>query len=247
MANYTFYAEIPEVGGKTRPKTAIYFPPAYGEGKVLNLLIYLHGTGAKPIDVYLNDARFPLREKVKGSGKNVVFVAPTLTDTQKTSDSGKFEEDPDWYIEKVRSAIKDQEGDVAEVNGIILACHSGGGRTTLQIVKNLVKYKPKLKEVWGFDCLYMPPGHDPSPWDWRNEKTKKATRPPETEVESQWAQNMPLAFVYYWGTVMRSQNLEKLVKDNPSIPITVTRSGADSHDHVPRTHLMDRLNNTKWL
>jgi hypothetical protein len=246
MANYTFFIDIPEVGGQDRPKTAIYFPPAYGEGKVFNMLLYLHGMDAKPIDEYLQQAVHALREKVTESGKNVVFVAPSMADRQgKKCDAGKLETDPDWYIDKVREAIKKQEGSVAALNGLIIACHSGGGRPIINVVKNLDKYKPRFKEAWGFDCLYGPKGDPGVPWNGKDAKT----RPPATSQEMIWANTMNKSFVYYFDgePTIRARNLELLAKENPSFDVVVTHSNAVSHDAVPKTHLTSRLKGTGWL
>src|SRR5437868_2878152 len=51
---------------------------------------------------------------------------------------------------------EDTESASVDINNLYIGCHSGGGTAMKSIVKgdSLGSYKSKLKQCWGFDCVY---------------------------------------------------------------------------------------------
>src|SRR5262249_58347046 len=72
----------------------------------------------------------------------------------------------DWYLDKVIEGIvahaPDKVGQSASppVSNLFLACHSGGGEPMRKLAWSAgpfaVKHGKKIRECWGFDCLYHP-------------------------------------------------------------------------------------------
>jgi hypothetical protein len=131
-----------------------------------------------------------LRESVFGSKKDIVLIAPWLghkylgggslglgdlgsgkacgeylQDVLKqiaayqsksggatTSDSNKSSDDAD----------KGKSGGLS-IKNLILACHSGGGELMREATGHLGDLESKLKECWGFDCMYSS-GHTYGVW-----------------------------------------------------------------------------------
>jgi hypothetical protein len=46
-----------------------------------------------------------------------------------------------------------------KLGNLYLACHSGGGTGMLDVLASLGSLKDKLKECWGFDCIYSADGY----------------------------------------------------------------------------------------
>ena len=110
----------------------------------------------------------------------------------------------------------------------------------LQIVTKLTKYRSNLKETWGFDCLY---GADtPKKYDNSTSQKRATTLPNASSVEWLWVHKMPNLYLYYQGsTAIRSENLKLLAAEYPWCNAVVEKSSAASHDVVPRTHLLQRI------
>jgi hypothetical protein len=160
--------------------TAIYVPQKFQPIAETDLIIYLHGYldgipdfikpgGGKvyipPIKYYLNyvkppDKRyFNFREIINRSGKNVIFVAPTLGGK---SQSGNLVKNFDNYVDQVIWAINEHIFKARKIKGklnlrnLILTAHSGGGSPMLKIAQQKTsKYVPLIKSYWGFDSWYQ--------------------------------------------------------------------------------------------
>jgi hypothetical protein len=111
----------------------------------------------------------------------------------------------------------------------------------------------KLRECWGFDCLYHPSNNP-----FKKEEPTDNTSDTE-ENWFYWAQLNPQAklFVYYTdqgGTKTRSENLGRFVKNDPRFNINlgfgninrgnaiVSKSDAPAHNDVPKRYLKERIN-----
>ena len=150
--------------------TAVYLPPKYMETKkkVLNVVLWLHGFYVKNHKfLFFNDAA-RVREQVLRSGKDVVLVAPFLGDEEvdkegnfygdysvKDLGGGKWgERYLDGVLEALAKSQKPPFPPAFDVKNLVIACHSGGGAGMRKLVGTLGKYRSKLQECWGFDCLY---------------------------------------------------------------------------------------------
>jgi len=166
--------------------TAIYVPQNFKPAAETDLIIYLHGYldgipdfikpgGGKvyipPIQYYLNYVKppntkyFNFREIINRSGKNVVFVAPTLGGK---SQSGNLVKNFDNYVDQVIWAINEHIFKARKIPGklnlgnLILTAHSGGGSPMLKIAQQAAsKYVALVKSYWGFDSWYQ----GSAPWD----------------------------------------------------------------------------------
>jgi hypothetical protein len=148
--------------------TGIYLPNSFRPDLDIEVVLYLHGhKGTYPgnavlIDGYWDGTRFPffaLREEVEASGRNVVFVAPSLGPISQAGAlirAGGF----DTYIEHVLAALNEHYlfprygRRIQDVRSIILVAHSGGGSPMLRMATGTDRYAAKIKECWCFDSMY---------------------------------------------------------------------------------------------
>ena len=154
------------------------------EQGVVNVLLYLHGWYVSGIEQLFSTDRAAIRQQVLASGKNVVLVAPYLGNGHKGAGAtfSTSELKGHWgemFLNQVLGALAPMMGPekykpaafesnlslsgLARVGKIdaglrlgslIIACHSGGGTGMRHLVGSLGRYKSKLAECWGFDCLY---------------------------------------------------------------------------------------------
>lgn len=158
----TLYVKIP-LGGGTGEMTGIFFSQTYKSALPLNIVLYLRGNtnaiGIPTIDKFFKLPQFLLREEVNRSGKNIIFVAPTLGGS---CQAGSLNTNPDSYLDKVienfklddvTNHFKSKNLGEKQIHSLILAAHSSGGNVMFRVMRNLQRYKDKIKEIWGFDCL----------------------------------------------------------------------------------------------
>lgn len=165
----TLYVKIP-LGNNIPDKTGIFIPQTFDNKKPFDLVVYLHGNKSwypgkgKDIQQYWDGSKHPffaLREEVNLSSRNVVFVAPSLgDDPQSETGHGSLVRKFDEYIDNVLAAFnshylnKGIENPV-QLNSIVLAAHSAGGRPMRLIVNSQTsRYATQINECWGFDSLY---------------------------------------------------------------------------------------------
>lgn len=232
--------------GSERPaavQTGIFIPYYYQARPEVDLIIYLHGhkiasgiTNSQTISQYWIPPRpFLLREALNDSGKNAVLVAPSLgpySEAGKLTEPGGF----DLYIDTVLQILAEtgpNRGTFVRpaVGNIVLACHSGGGKVMRRLVQMTHRYSSKIRECWGFDCLYD--SCDAAVW-------------------RQWGLGNPSLklFIYYLGsTSVNSRDLEG--KGKPAIPppanVTVEPSSTPNHGKVPTTYLPALLQRATFL
>lgn len=224
--------------------TAVFSPNGYTAGAEVNVLLYLHGNhnddprskspykASMTIENYLTLPHFAaLLDAVTASGKNLLFVAPSLGpaaegDTLRASGI-------DWYLGEVfkgshASGVHKGQAAPPKLRNLALACHSGGGRLMLALATAMLTTPPPsaagaLRECWGFDCLY----------DQLNvidiESINPKTRakwtladfaPGGCEQEwRMWARTTaPLVYMHWFERRTRNKNLDKLVKWSPAAP-----------------------------
>ncbi len=233
----TFYLDIPL--GDERPAramTGVFCPAGFRATPTVDVILYLHGhhtssgRGARAVPTRTirdywtttSNPEWPLREGINRAARNVVLVAPTLSPTSKAGwliNPGGL----DAYLGQVFQALVAYgpfRGQSAPVLGnLILACHSGGGYAMRQLAIGSDAAAARVRECWGFDCLY---------------------NTGDERLWAAWARGRPgnRLFVYYLGsTATRSANLRAMRVAN----ISVARSTARSHDLVPIEHWGTRL------
>jgi hypothetical protein len=228
----TLYINIP-LGGESpaKPMTGIFIPSGYRLQNSIDLILYLRGhhkeAPRQTIQEYWNHRRgshWAFREGVNKSGKNVILVAPTLGPA---SQSGRLLKPNglDNYLDQVVAALKaygPYSNQSPNIGNIILACHSGGGYPMRQLASKTQRYTSRIRECWGFDCLY---------------------NTGDEQIWTKWAQQRPDAklYIHYGngGTARRSENLRKMAQNLSNIEVQgSTRLG---HNHVPITHWLNRI------
>lgn len=160
--------------GGLRP-TGVFAPSSefLGRRQELTVLLWFHGH-------YVRDARFlffeeetKLLQALLDAKKNVLLVAPWLgwyqSDTQSNYNArvlggGKTTETYldqvldalyDWYLSGLIDIDLDTRPPARfQIADLYLAGHSGGGGGITSAVAALGGYKDKLRQIWGFDCLY---------------------------------------------------------------------------------------------
>jgi hypothetical protein len=171
-------------------------------------------------------AHFALREALNETGKNVLLIAPTLgprSEAGRLVAAGGF----DQYLSDVFSGLAAQNHlpRGASPANLVLACHSGGGLPMRRIALGLDAQAQRIRECWGFDCLYNT--GDPESWA-RWARSKSGVR----------------LFVYYLGSTEKfSTQLRSMRVPN----VTVERSTARGHNFVPLAHLKERVRQALFL
>jgi hypothetical protein len=250
----TLYFDIdlgPAAAGAER-KTAVFFPVGYVPRATPDVLVYLFGFGAPPIDAYLADPRFPLREETNAAGEaktsNLIMIAPTLGQRAEAGDL--VDKGLCWFLGEVLSSLV--AGAPALVAGsagpsfgkVYVAAHSGGGARARALA---MKGEP-VDEYWLFDALYAP-----SPWGPTDKTDPANVRPlghPDA-VEEEWLdvlQKQPVKLYCYYATgepTQRSKNLEAFVTSAAGAlqgQAVFVHSSSSTHDGVPQAHWKDRVN-----
>jgi extensin-like protein len=239
----TFYEPI-VLGGEAnaKPQTGIFIPAGFRPRQQVDLILYFHGMKAPSgfptsatIAKLWSRQPFLLREAVNDSGKNVILVAPTLGPASQAGrllSPGGF----DWYVDQVmqallRRGVFQPPNQQPQVGNIILSCHSAGGRVMRPLAIRTHRYSGKLRECWGFDCLY---------------------HPCDAEIWRQWAiGHTNVALYVYWlgSTAVQSRDLQGA--GSPPVPppanVKVQHSSAPDHNHVPLAHLKERIQQAAFL
>jgi hypothetical protein len=240
----TLYVEIPlgayQFEGKNKtipPITGIFLPERFRPDAQVDILLYLHGHHSEAlfsnIREYWNQQRhpqWPFRESLNSSSKNVVLVAPSLG----------IRSNPGWlsekgglgnYLDRVLAALRaygpyNTAGSAPTLGNLILACHSGGGIYMRLIATSGARYTDRIRECWGFDCLYNT--GDETIW-------------------AQWARSRPNSrlFIHYGsgGTATRSELLRRQGVPN----VFVEGSTSLPHNNVPIKHWANRLRAATFL
>jgi hypothetical protein len=170
-------------GGDCVRPTIIYLPKKTVKPP-LNVILRLHGFFVYDFrknifgpDTAPSPGNNKLRESVDNTGKDVVLIAPWCDYQDYTSglltlgDLTKVQGGVQAYLDKILGLIAQQPGvsstsldTKSSVDKFALACHSGGGRLLREITGVLgPDLGPKLKECWGFDCMYES-GHEYACW-----------------------------------------------------------------------------------
>jgi hypothetical protein len=163
--------------GDCMKPTAVYARPrAEGDAKPLNVVLWLHGYYVlNKVTLFTKD-KSKVREQVRDSGKDVVLIAPHLgykDCTQWNEDGtcgnwiGTFGVDDlgkgsgcGAYLDRVLKALSKKwnpsksDPPTLDIKSLVIACHSAGGSAMRSVVGALGRHRSKLKECWGFDCLY---------------------------------------------------------------------------------------------
>jgi 3D (Asp-Asp-Asp) domain-containing protein/D-alanyl-D-alanine dipeptidase len=226
----------------SQPKTGIFIPENYISQAKVDLILYLHGhTCSKPgpnasISEYWDGSKysiFALREAINDSKKNVILVAPTLGVKSKAGNL-VLDNGLDNYVDKVLEALKiygPYQGQSVSLGNLIIAAHSGGGKTMQELALSSNSYATKIVECWGLDSQYQ----DASPW-------------------IEWARKNPQSKYYsYYCDVRPTANWEKLLKppkrNKKPIPqnIAPIESTIRNHFKLIKYYMRERLLGTQFL
>ena len=180
--DHTLYSESTEKGTDCTKRapgynpTAVYIPAKHNAKAVdLNVILWMHGfyvTDHKNIFSPAKDMDPMLRESVskacEDSGKDVVLIAPYLGHRWMVpGKDGKYHATGDDlglkigvqpYLDDILDQIANElyPGSKLSLKNLIIAGHSAGGGLMQDATKTMdQKYLEKLKECWGFDCMYQ--------------------------------------------------------------------------------------------
>ncbi|AGA28829.1 hypothetical protein [Singulisphaera acidiphila] len=171
--------------GWIRP-TGVFVPDAgfTDSHEVVTVLLWFHGHFVKNVPYLFYKEATKILQAVTESKKDVILVAPELGWFQDKSNTtynasalggGKKTE---LYLDQVLGALSDWyvrtfiAGEIDEMGGpppkfqianLYIAGHSGGGNGIISSVAALGGYKDRLRQCWGFDCLY---GDGQSWYEW---------------------------------------------------------------------------------
>jgi hypothetical protein len=234
--------------------TGVYLPPKHVSTKnALDVVLWLHGWYVKDHKQLFHSDEARLREQVLNSSKDAVLIAPFLGQKFKREDTGydltdlKRAKWGEHYLNEMLTALARFQNPsfppVLDVKTLTIACHSGGGVGMRYLVGTLGKYQPKLKECWGFDCLY---GADASPDDatfWYQWMSGKEAR--------------PLHIVYGPSTLPQSVKLDLMGRgkatllgnkaDAPGHKINDLHVSIGHYEAFPFAGQMVKVNNTDAL
>ena len=260
-----FYLDNIDLDNGAKTLTAVCVPNGYTGGPKINIILFLHGTGQTSAQDYLTQKDHDLRDKLDNSPvKNLVLIVPTLTSDARGGKLGGDDADTvpsgalKWYLPLVSSELQKKSpspaitdfGIAGNVDKIILAAHSGGGKVMLALSRTKGKgdYVDKIVECWGFDCLYghpagalstptAAPDVKASQEQWTNWETKQ-----KAHREMLWADSLASSGVDFYlycatgpkggGTVTRSTNLDKLAKRRNLANVHITFDGSATHEGI---------------
>jgi len=196
-------------GSNCIKRTGVYLPEKHVDTKnALDVVLWLHGwyvTSHKQL-FHSDEAR--VRQQVVSSSKDVVLVAPFLGKKLGKNDLHADYDVSDlntakWgelYLNEVLKALARFQNPSSppnlDIKSLVIACHSGGGEGMRYLVGTLGKYQGKLKECWGFDCLY---------------RTNTTPVPDDATFWYQWMSGKdarPLYIVYGPSTLPQSVKLD---------------------------------------
>lgn len=241
----TFYFTIDLHNGlpTSKSKTAVYLPDSMQAGLDVTLILYLQGytQGLSPIDVFLKDPDFKLREQIHASSKGAfIFVAPTLlgvlsSQGYKSAMPGDLVKEPGNYLRQVMNGLFEHGpfGSVPRVSQIILAAHSAGGQWLLPIASHPA-VQDLIREVWCFDCLYY--GGDWISWIKGRKQLKRF-----------WAYSMG------GGTLSNTRAIRDQARAASLTNVEATATGAwqgivpDHHDRVPKAFFTKLVDTSRVL
>lgn len=236
VAKETYFVTI-DLQNQAKPITGIFVPDGYQVSSAADIILWLmghhHNAEYPPtlsIDEYwVKYPHFRFREFVNASNKNVILVAPSLGPS---SQSGKLlgSSGLPWFLDQVLAALQAYGPfqTVPPLGNLIIACHSGGGWPMRQIATSSQQYLDKIKQFWGFDCLYN--RGDEQAW-------------------MQWAQQngQKMLYIRYGngGTADRSKNLEKMATNQSNIDVGGVIG--TPHNTVPKTYWATFMRNASFL
>jgi hypothetical protein len=175
--------------GWIRP-TGVFVPDAgfTSSHEVVTVILWFHGHRVKDAPYLFYQEATQLLKAVSESKRDVILVAPELGLRDKThaeynasalGGGSKTQQ----YLDQVLGALSDWydrtfiAGEIAQMGGeptkfqlanLYIAGHSGGGTGIISSVAALGSYKDRLRECWGFDCLY---GDGQSWFQWAKART----------------------------------------------------------------------------
>jgi len=159
-------------------ETGVHLPKPHYPGERLNVLLWFHGFYVRDIPALLATDGTRIRDIVEASGKDLVLIAPHLgyVDPSFNGRDAFRKHSADFgagstcesYLDEVLDAIapalprkpssntEDTDSAFLDIENLYIGCHSGGGIAMKTIVGGnaLGKYKSKLRQCWGFDCIY---------------------------------------------------------------------------------------------
>jgi len=159
-------------------ETGVHLPKPHYPGERLNVLLWFHGFYVRDIPALLATDGTRIRDIVEASGKDLVLIAPHLgyVDPSFNGRDAFRKHSADFgagstcesYLDEVLDAIapalprkpssntEDTDSAFLDIENLYIGCHSGGGIAMKTIVGGnaLGKYKSKLQQCWGFDCIY---------------------------------------------------------------------------------------------
>ncbi len=166
---------FPKLQTRCIKPTAVYFAAkhAIADDAALNVVLWLHGHFVKNDKHLFQSDPSKVREQVRDSGKDVVLIAPFLGWRRIDPDDpeGKKRIGPfsvaglggsaglEKYFDEVLASMSAALSTATArrrfgIKTLVIACHSGGGSFMRELYGSLGSYRSRLKECWGFDCLY---------------------------------------------------------------------------------------------
>lgn len=227
------------------PMSAIYVPGAFQPTSFVNVLLYLHGHGnSSSIKDYFH--RYRLREIVEDSGKNLVFIAPTLGTR---SEAGLLVRPGviQTYLNDMMGFLHDYgpyktEDPEPRVRTVVMAAHSGGGAAMADIADNIARSTNNNPECWGFDCQYDTGAPLGAPAPLTVKDPSHAVAPDQAAWENYllgavegswvtWCQGGRKFKAFYGGggTLTRTANLQLYAMQQGAYGVTVVPSFFDNY------------------
>lgn len=235
-------------------RAVVLLSAAFQPGTSLNVIVYYHGnwvtarsgvTSWKELLAHFTLAN--LIKAVRGCGKPLAMIIPDIGEFSAKKAGEKDELDGQiadtllvaaYRANELRAGktLPDPSKDYQNGNEIkalslgslVIAGHSGAGKTIFEAINSGSGNLTNLKEIWMFDSLYKTAG---SADDWINFATK-------TTVD---------IHIFYNDTKAKALDIKAKAKDNPAVYNIRTIEFTPDHDKAPGAHVGKLIKDSKAL
>lgn len=235
-------------------RAVILLTSAFRPATRVNVIVYYHGNWVTPRSGVTSWsgllAHFTLAgllRAVEAAGKPLALVIPDIGEFSSDAVGEKAEwegliddvllfaayrsnalEAPASLADPTRSWRDGKPVQPLALGNLVIAGHSGAGKTIRKAVQNGSRDLDQLREIWMFDSLYSSAG---SAEEWIQFATK----------------TIVAIHIFYNDTKAKAIEIQDKAKDNPAVYNIKTIAYTPDHDKAPGAHVGKLIKDSPWL